>query len=452
MDARAKRISAELLATVGLLACGTGGQTGDEDAVPRPTVILDFPTHGGRACWVQEIPVVVAGLDDDAAAGFSPADVLRLAEGSSTETLRLDTAAFERGSTSEGEVKSDQPQEEPIEIEVEYANGALRYFGSEAPPCPGRLDIEVRVRLSTPSGALDETVDAVLMAHSADEAWVQLRFRTALVHPTEPLPVSPSDLSVVPVHSLAGTLGATGSSDGGANALAFLEIWLTFSHLGINGHAEGWIWADDSGLRLAPQLVTVGDVCEAGSGFPIGPDVAPRDDELAPSTNEVVALLNGLQLSAVRDDASREAVDLDFAYSPQTACGYPGDDTLLIFEAIVSFAAELSDAVTLDASWPVEVKVRAEGLGALQSVSINTPEESNASAENLESQWGVFGLSSEGYGRIAIEFEVTVEAATETAVSGELWIRGYVSTSSAPVSGDDGDVLGHLRFEGPESP
>lgn len=185
-------------------------------------------------------------------------------------------------------------------------------------PC-GRLEIDVQVTLRTSSGAFDETVDGVLMASSPFEARLVLDFHTTVVQPYAP--PAHEDAPVVPVHPLAGALDVTVTNDGGHHKLAFLELVFTFSELGFNGYADGWIYGvDDGSLRLAPLLATIGETCDGGYGFPLGPEEPPVPDAMSPSARDVLALLAEMRIDAVRDDGARSPLSLSLEYVADSAC------------------------------------------------------------------------------------------------------------------------------------
>lgn len=428
-------------------ACA-GGQTGGEDAVPPP---LPFPrTSNDTNCPRETTPTVVASIDETSPAGFSAASVLRHAEGTFNEPLHFDRRPADTywdASTS----LSIQPRgDEPLEVEIRYADGELRSFGTVDDPCR-RLEIDVHVTLRTSSGAFDETVDGVLMASSPFEARLVLDFHTAVVQPYAP--PGREDAPVVPVHPLAGALEVTVTIDAGRYELAFLELVFTFSELGFNGYADGWIYGvDDGSLRLVPLFATIGETCgDGGYGFPLGPEEPPVPDAMAPSAREVVALLAEMRIDAVRDDGARSPFSLGLEYTADSACGRPGDSELT-FEAVLSIAADLGDA-RIDGRWPLEIRIGSAYDGALANLLIRTGRggriESSEIA-SLEHDWGVTGVEVDGYDEVLITFDLRIEPATDPpGIGGELFIRGYMVSEdgSRPRSTEDGDVLGHLSFE-----
>lgn len=175
---------------------------------------------------------------------------------------------------------------------------------------------------------------------------------------------------------------------------------------------------------------------------------------MAPSAQEVLALLGETRVDAVRDDGSRSALSLDLEYTAASACGRPGDDPPLTFEAVLSIAADLGDA-SVDARWPVELRARSASDGALASVDVTFVQPGDVSIEgseieSLEADWGVTGLALDGYDAVLITFDLSVEPGTDPpSIAGELFIRGYVlpEDMSRPVAIEDGDVLAHLSFE-----
>lgn len=447
-----------LLAGTLLSAC-VGGQTGGEDAVPpepeSPPPSLPFPGGAAsRACQDETTPTVLASADETSPAGFSAASVLRYAEGTFNEPLVFDRRSADDRFDARTPLTIEPGGDEPLEVEIRYAEGELRYFAPDVDgslpgwPCRGRLEIDVQVSLRTPSGAIDESVDGVLVASSASEAWLWLRFHTAAVE----LARQPAhlDLPVVPVHRLAGDLTVTAMNNRGRHQLAFVELWLTLSELGVNGYLDGWIYGvDDAHVRmLTPHLATMGATCnDDGYGFPLGPEDQPVPGEVVPSARDVLALLAEMQIDAVRDDGSPLPFSLDLEYTADSACGRPGDITPLTFEAVLAITADLGEG-RIDGRWPVELHTRSGSDGALASVTLTLA--GDVSIESLENDWGVTGLQLAAYDDVSITFDLRIEPATDPpVVTGELFIRGYVlpEDMSRPVATEDGDVLGHLSFE-----
>jgi hypothetical protein len=436
-----------------LLSACVGGQTGGEDAVPPS---LPFPrASNDSACSRETTPTVVASIDETSPAGFSAASVLRHAEGTFNEPLEFDRRPAARYWDASTPLSIQPGRDESLEVEIRYADGELRSFGTVDDPC-GRLEIDVHVTLRTSSGAFDETVDGVLMASSPFEARLELHFHTAVVQPYAP--PQHEDAPVVPVHPLAGALDVTGTDDAGRHELAFLELVFTFSELGFNGYADGWMYGvDDGSLRLAPLLATIGETCDGGYGFPLGPEEPPVPDAMAPSAREVLALLAEMRIDAVRDDGARSPFSLGLEYMADSACGRPGDSELT-FEAVLSIAADLGDA-RIDSRWPVEIRVGSAYDGALANLLIRADlgDASIRRSElaSLEHDWGVTGVEVDGYDEVLITFDLSIEPATDPPrIRGELFIRGYMLSEdrSRPTRTEDGDVLGHLSFEAAPSP
>jgi hypothetical protein len=432
-----------------LLSACAGGQTGGEDAVPPS---FPFPGSTSDACVPETTPSVLASLDEMTAAGFSAASVLRYAEGTFHERLDFDPRPADGGWDPSTPLSIEPGGDEDLEIEISYEGGELRYFASES--CP-RLDIDVHVRLRTPSGAIEESVDGVLMASSPFEARLWLRFHTGAVELSQGF----GPISYVPVPSvqrLAGDLSVTAMNRTGRHQLVFIELWLTLSELGVNGSLDGWIYGvNDESLRLAPLLATIGETCgDGGYGIRLGPEDQPLPEQRAPSAREVLALLGEMRIDAVRDDGSRSPLSLDLEYTAESACGRPGDNTPLTFDAVLPIVADLGDA-TIDGRWPLELRVRSARDGSLASVHVSFQRPGEVSVarseiERLADDWGVAGLEVDRYDQVSITFDLTVEPGTNPSrVAGELLIRGYVlpKDRSKPVSRADGDVLGRLRFE-----
>jgi hypothetical protein len=436
-----------LLAGTLLSACA-GGQTGGEDAVPPQ---LPFPAASNDACPVDGTPTVLTSIDDVTAAGFSAASVLRYAEGTFNEPLDFDPRPGSGGWDPSTPLSIEPAGDESLEIEIRYAGGELRYFAA----CGGHLHIDVQVTLRTPSGALDESIDGVLMASSASEARLWLRFHTAAVEVARGAGRI-SYMPVPPVQHLAGDLSVTARNPTGRHRLVFIELWLTLSKLGVNGYLDGWIYgADDDHLRLAPLLATIGETCDGGYGFPLGLEDSPAPDQMVRSAQEVLALVGEIRIDAVSDEASRLPLPLDLEYMADSACGRPGDNLPLTFEAELSIAAALG-GVRIDGRWPLEFRVvRSAPDGALASVRVTFAQPGDASIksseiERLEDDWGVTGLAIDGYDQVSMTFDLTLEPGTDPpGVAGELLIRGYVlpEDRSRPVSTADGDVLVRLGFE-----
>jgi hypothetical protein len=439
-----------LLAGTLLLACA-GGQTGGEDAVPPR---LPFPAASNDACPLEGTPMVLASIDEVTPAGFSAASVLRYAEGTFNEPLDFDLRPG--GGWDPSTPLSIKPAgDESLEIEIRYAGGELRYFAA----CGGHLYIDVQVSLRTPSGALDESIDGVLMASSASEARVWLRFHTASVEVARAAG-GISYIPVPPVQPLAGDLSVTATNRSGRHRLVFMELWLTLSELGVNGYLDGWIHGvDDDHLRLAPLLATIGEACDGRYGFPLGFEDSPAPDQKVPSAQEVLARVGEIGIDAVSDDAARVPLSFDLEYTADSACGRPGDNTPLTFEAVLSIAADLG-GVRIGGRWPLEFRVRSAPDGALASVRVTFAQPGDApiqgsEIERLEDDWGVTGLALDGYDQVSMTFDLTLEPGTDPpGVAGELLIRGYVlpEDRSRPVSTAEGDVLFRIGFEAARSP
>lgn len=137
-----------------LSAC-MGGQTGD--GKPEAAVPNIVPLGGDSAmarCKQETVP-----LEDlsTPVLAFSPADVLAIAEGVHSTQLLW-------GSSSQVELTT-QPDDAELSLEVMHDGGEVRLRG-----CPAAYEIDVVLHVTTRGGALQERLDATLVATSADAA------------------------------------------------------------------------------------------------------------------------------------------------------------------------------------------------------------------------------------------------------------------------------------------
>jgi hypothetical protein len=130
-----------------LLAGCAGGQTGDEGE-----------TH--ELCDLRLTPVAA---DDASRLGFSPSQVLALAEGERTADFEwLPSPQFPYGPES-------GPSSAALGI-TGLGDAKLAEVVTPWPCCADELKVRVRVSLTTAGGALDESFDAELVARRAESA------------------------------------------------------------------------------------------------------------------------------------------------------------------------------------------------------------------------------------------------------------------------------------------
>ena len=157
----------------------TGERPGPTPGNAQTSADLGGPT--GRGCEEQ----VEVLLDPSMATqlGFSPQDLLDLAEGSFTETLWWYEGRGTAQAGSEGE----------IEVTLRYRAGELRFVDQRPAPqmiepgapdiavprfvpnCPDRLEVDVEMTLRTSGGALQETIGVTLFATTPRVANVRTR-------------------------------------------------------------------------------------------------------------------------------------------------------------------------------------------------------------------------------------------------------------------------------------
>jgi hypothetical protein len=277
MNARSRTRATVALAmswAVGACAGGeAGGQTGDEDALPRririPTAAAD------RGCAMEDPAVVLTSLDDDRA-GFSPREVLDYAEGRFTAALTWHPDSFHEWETDRREITPAPSGVETLELEVTHSGGTIRYIGpSDSPPC-GRIDIDMQVTMKTASDALNEQVDAVLRAWGTDAS--DARLAIAFQGPGFEIDVPPvtDGPPPPPVFPLAGALSVTKTlryapedadpDDPAAQTLtdtgemALIETEFIFRPARLEGRIDAWLYGHESGiLQLADGIATIAE-------------------------------------------------------------------------------------------------------------------------------------------------------------------------------------------------
>lgn len=444
-----------------LAGCTSGGQTGDEDALPK----VPIPgVNQDTACPEEPTAIEVTSIDEVTLGGFSASDILQYAEGEFEKPLYWHEQPEDIWDGAPIHDISPRGDDPVVGIEIAYEEGKVRYYPPISPNptpntvCRGRLEIDVRVSLKTNDDAFNENVDAVLVARHPAAASINVAFYSANIEPEYSRVLGRDDEPTPLLHPIAGDLDISSSYDGG-EILAFVSVYLLFSELGSNGRIEAWMYSQQGSLRSTGDIGTIGDICaDEGYGFPLAlNDPAPGEGE-TPSAGEVISLLNGIQWIGVSDDDVQQSLALDlaldFEYTAQSVCAQPDSDrNPLRLYAVLSGEFEVGSA-EIDGSWPVSLRAYTSENGELESVRIKLNDSQHPMFDTLEGDWELTGLDMSSYDgvNIALDLQIEIESGLPTA-NGELTIRAYVqSQENRPMADTEGDVVAHLIIQSKSEP
>lgn len=394
----------------------TGGQTGDEGFTggDRGGAASEGNTfEGGPLAFCEEAEPTALELDADSALGYTPRQVLALAEGSETLPLYWNASVFPYG---------PEQGESTLSISV-AARGGARYVDSQpkemaaeiAVDCPSRLEVDVEVTIESGGGALDERFDAVLV--SRDGALGRIDHR-------------------LDADALGGSL-AFELPEGRDVRVHTLALSMVFSRYGSSGTLSAGFeerTGDAVSEYVSPQGGPLASWPTAGS-CTLGGVPVPYDAGGEPvSAKAAVDAVNALPpLSMTGDDEALE-VTLSLAHDGATVCaelegsfGQPATGAVELGGTLDVTAADGS----LDLSLGVRVRALPFDDGSLASVELRLDDRDPcgewASDTPFNERCADMGVDLSAYDGAHLELDVAIDVEGDTpSVTGQLMVVGEV--------------------------
>lgn len=371
--------------------------------------VTEIEVFGDSPYTCIEETTVLDGLDAMSSVGFTPADVLALAGGPHSVTMRW-AGPFADGSTRV--VFGPESGEAELTVDIQYEGGEIHHIASTTmyphptpeAYCRDRIEITVTATVHTGGGALAETVVAPLSAATPNLATL--------------------DVSI-PFTELKGSLAATELQPDGAE-LQPLELSIGVSPAGLFG--------------TATTTVAVRDGNSVGVGFL---DVArwPADSRCQPGEvplglDDALDGFTAAEALAVVGDAG--ALSLTWEGGPATAMSlalnHDGAPACAVYEGEMSGSMRLfadaaitTDDGRWDGSLPVEVVATPTLDKALASVDIRTADLFATVVPPAEfvATFGLEGIDLGTYASIGVDLRGSFTRETDTVTAaGEVEVVG----------------------------
>jgi hypothetical protein len=425
------------LFTMALLACAactserpdgtsTGNPVpGEPDAGPRDPDDAEGTGDLAAGGYCKAGEKTALGLNEDSPLGFSAADILAFSSGTRQETIRWNpqlpgvALSPESGEqevtitvTASGEPRFVQPK--PRE-----SNGAEDLLIDIEDGCFSWVEIDVDVTVETSGGALDESFEGVLRAHS---------------------PLTSSIFYGPAPDELGGDFAVAVSGDFEGFTLAQLGLNIRFSPYGAGGTFDGLLEMSSGGAvtggpgGMKPFADFGAGTCgEDADGFTVG-----LDDEVEGAT-----LQDALDMFAADDEVeltwengATTTSSLTFAPATQGGCVLldnesVGDLTLLTEGTLSMTSAD----GRLDGEWPGRIEAHVEDDGSISRIvfmlEAKLPEHS---APGANAAYGFPNDEIASFDGAGVRVDVTV---TDTGVTGIVALTGFVRADCAQTPPDD---------------
>ncbi len=382
---------------------------------------------GGGQC--DATPTTLGSVAEKSPLGFSAADVLSFAGSTHDTSIRWQPSEFvsygpESGTHRLSLTVTPKPGAKPRYVTYSQhasSGGAENQVAIAGPSCESlnAVEIDVTAKIKSDGGALDEQIDGVLRASS--DQWATLHLQ-------------------VPAGMLGGAFEIVSSKPPGFE-LSQVAIDLGFSPLGLRGslmptlemHASGagGSASTDSAVAAGGAVLALigAEGCDDG-GLPIALDAASQGF----SGQDAVDLVNSVQTAgATWQDGTSADVSVSFEPGGGPVCALL-DANVFQIDLNVPGTLRLHGTLQmstadgkLDARWPVTLDAAPDESGALSQVSIalDAGAIEPASADNLESLYGVHGVDAGSYDSLQVSLELAVMAgASAPSASGMLQVSG----------------------------
>jgi hypothetical protein len=282
-------------------------------------------------------PKTALALDEDSPLGFSPNDILAFASGTHEDTIRWNAQAMVEYGPESGEgaiTITITPKGTARHVEPAPPGSGGTDIGGAAPAididsnCTSWIEIDVEVSVETEGGALDETFEAVLRAHT---------------------PITTSLYASFKADALEGSFEAEGTGGLAGFVLGGTQIGVRFSTFGVSGSFHGWLTTSDtdgdSSERPAvgggAPFATIGAAACIGEGFAVG---ASDDVEGVTVQDALDMLSESAQIDITWEDNTTTSSSFAFAATTPGGCVLldnetPGDLTIVL-DGTLSMASE----------------------------------------------------------------------------------------------------------------
>jgi hypothetical protein len=271
--------------------------------------------------------------------------------------------------------------------------------------CPDRLEIDVKVRVATADGALNENVEATLRASSP---WV-----AELV-----VPLAPDELD--------GSLQLSVSSPDNAQ-ITQLQLEAELGAGLFQGRLAGLVVANDGQVAMGAgfELLNWGpDVCQQ-SGLPIPVDAG------SPAPGAMLEVVNGSgPFTMTWADGQQSELSLSVTSDETWACLQQSSDEVVLN---AQMSATSGDG-RLDSVLGVQLIGLGDGAGGFAQVQLlyNDYFAKAVPVAEFETQFGISGVDLSAYESATITFGTIYDTSSEpAATSGQLEVLGLTTADCA---------------------
>jgi len=422
-----------LSACLVLASCQKG--QGPEDS-------LDESGGFGPSC--DEVATVLAGVDEVSPLGFAAADVLAIAAGEHT-TPMVWAEPFDDGPI----LVEFGPEsgESELTATITHEGGEIRHIVSTPEEgegwddemeeyCPDYMAIDVSLRLVSQGGALDENVDAVLIAVTPAYSTIYEELALDEIQGSfEITRYEPEDMKLTPMVVSIGLskFGMTGSAVGGVE---------------IEGGGDGgdsWV-----GFGQVDYAAWPGGEQQCNPGEVAAPIDGAFQEFSGQDVLDLIGAAAGLTLTWEGGEPSPVVVTAsheDGAICFTATGGYEGGSLgHLRMDASATVAAEDG---SMDGTFDVVVRGRPAADGTLEEagLSVYAPYATQMPIAQFEETYGITGVDFTGYERAGLDFSGNYMP--EGGVAGALTVLGIIPADCddiPPGEGCEGDTIDEIAM------
>ncbi len=398
------------------------------DSPTEPDFQDDGKEAGNSSC--VETVTVLSDLEAATALGFSPAELIALAEGSRSAAMSWGEGVSESIATVKFGPESG---EGTLTAGIAYKGGEARHIASEPKDtgelsnpewgdCVDRVEVDVEVTLDSAGGALAEKFTAPLRASSPRVAFVE---------------------AALALDQLAGTFALTEKSDDVEVGPLNLELGVFAGGLfgGLSSVVE--VGFEDSVAATFMNVATWppgASQCEYGE-LVLGPDDALANFSAA-DVHAMIAEATDMQIAWNGGAPAGFTVSLAENDASVPVCATYEGESIGALRFSVEATVESDDGRWLG-SFPVEVYGAPEADGSLASarLQIPAPYANSVPVDDFVTIYGLQGVKVTGFDRLILDFAGEFVLAPDgPVVTGRVELLGVVSHACPPdANGCPGD-------------